>query len=314
MNKPFTQQNTAGAMTKKSFNPSPSTLALAVLLMISSASGAGTPIDRTVAIDPLGTVDVSNVAGSVTVTGWERNEVAISGTLGKGVERLDVNTDGKATRITVVLPSNAMNVEDTVLKIQVPRKSSLAVNTVSADVTVRDLTASQRLQTVSGDVTTQIAAEAAELRTVSGDIEVTGSGPRGVLEIASVSGDIRAMRVAGEVNVTNVSGDMLLGLGAVSRSRIRTTSGDVTMAAALDPGARVDIEGTSSDIKYVSVGPEGGQFDLATFSGDVISCLGPRAGQTDRSGRGSSLQFSHGRASARVRIKSLSGDINVCDK
>lgn len=288
--------------------------ALSGLLIVASVSSAGTPINRTVAADPLGTVDVSNVAGSVTVTGWDRNEIAISGTLGKGVERLDVNSDRNSTRIKVVLPSQARTVEGTVLRIQIPRKSALAVNTVSADVTVSNLSAAQRLQSVSGDVTTQVAAEAAELRTVSGNVEVTGSGPRTVLEIASVSGEIRAMRVAGEVNATNVSGDMVLGLGAVSRSRIRTTSGDVTLAAALDAGARVDIEGTSSNIKYVSVGPEGGQFDLATFSGDVSSCFGQRTEQPDQYGTGSSLQFTYGRGSARVRIKSLSGDISVCDK
>ena len=50
-------------------------------------------------------VEISNTAGSVVVTGWDRNEVEITGELGEGTERLDFTKGDKVTRIKVVLPS-----------------------------------------------------------------------------------------------------------------------------------------------------------------------------------------------------------------
>ena len=73
-------------------------------------------------------------AGSVTVTGWDRNEVEITGELGDGTERLDFTKATRLTRIKVVLPERSYNVDDTDLIIKVPVGSVLSINTVSADV------------------------------------------------------------------------------------------------------------------------------------------------------------------------------------
>ena len=63
-----------------------------LLLAASPASHAGTPINKRAAADPTGSVEVSNVSGTVTVTGWDRNEVEVTGELGEGTERLEFTT------------------------------------------------------------------------------------------------------------------------------------------------------------------------------------------------------------------------------
>ncbi len=47
-------------------------------------------IDRKVAADANGEVVISNVSGTIDVRGWDRNEVQVTGHLGRGVERVDV--------------------------------------------------------------------------------------------------------------------------------------------------------------------------------------------------------------------------------
>ena len=78
--------------------------AAAALLAASPAIRAGTPINERAAADPAGSVEVSNVAGTVRVTGWDRNEVEVTGELGDGAEKLEFAVADKVTRIKVILP------------------------------------------------------------------------------------------------------------------------------------------------------------------------------------------------------------------
>jgi DUF4097 and DUF4098 domain-containing protein YvlB len=278
------------------------------------AAFAGTPINKLTAADPTGTVEISNTAGTVTVTGWDRNEVEVTGELGKGTERLDFTTADKITRIKVVLPNRSHNVEDTDLIVKVPATSLVSVNTVSADIGVQGVRGTQRLQSVSGEMRTESSGEDIECRTVSGDVNIAGSGRKGLVSITTVSGDATATRLAGEVNGSTVSGNLTLGVGETSRSRLRSTSGDLTLQGSLAADARLDIESISGDVRLDLVGKTGADFDVASFSGDIRNCFGPQPVRTDEYAPGKEWRHQEGDGSARVRIKTLSGDVSVCRK
>ena len=115
------------------------------LALSASPAWAGSAIDKRGPADPTGSVEVSNVAGTVSVSGWDRNEIEVTGELGDGVERLEFTTTDKVTRIKVVLPDRSYNVEDSDLIIKVPAGSRVSVNTVSADTTVSGVTGAQSL-------------------------------------------------------------------------------------------------------------------------------------------------------------------------
>jgi DUF4097 and DUF4098 domain-containing protein YvlB len=269
-------------------------------------------INKRAPADPAGQVEVSNTAGTVTIRGWDRNEVAVSGELGDGSEKLEFVTSGKLTRIKVVLPSRSYGVDDTDLTIQVPRRSSIAVNTVSADIDVEGVAGAQRLQSVSADVTTQAGSEDVECKTVSGDIEVVGQGSPALLTLTTVSGDATVRKVAGEVNANTVSGNIDLALGLTTRSRLRSTSGDLTMQGKLVDDARLDVESISGDVRIDLGGPIAAEFDVSSFNGEIRNCFGPKSTRTDEYAPGRELRFREGAGSGRVRIKTLNGDISLC--
>jgi DUF4097 and DUF4098 domain-containing protein YvlB len=288
--------------------------ALALLLgsLPGLAAADGTPINKRTAADPAGTVEVSNVAGSVTVTGWNRNEVEVTGELGEGTEQLEFTKAEKLTRVKVIVPKRSYNVDDTDLVIKVPSGSAVSINTVSADIVVQGVRGSQRLQAVSGDLRTQASGEDVECRTVSGDVTVHGSGKKGLVSITTVSGDATATKVAGEVNGNTVSGSFNLGAGEVTRSRLRSTSGDLGLTGQLAPDARLDVESISGDVRLDFVDGGLGQFDISTFNGEIRNCFGPKAQRTSEYGPGRELRFQEGAGTGRVRIKTLNGDIGVC--
>jgi DUF4097 and DUF4098 domain-containing protein YvlB len=297
--------------------PSGRTVARSIALLVAIlplAVLAGTPIDKRTTADPAGTVEISNTAGSVVVTGWDRSEVEVTGELGEGTERLDFITSDKITRIKVVLPDRSTNGDDTDLVVKVPAGSQVSINTVSADIGVQAVRGTQRLQSVSGDMRTETSGEDLECRTVSGDVTIAGSGKKGLVSITTVSGNATATRLAGEVNGSTVSGDFTLGVGETSRSRLRSTSGDLTLQGSLAPDARVDIESISGDVRLDLVGKTGADFEVASFSGEIRPCFGPKPVRTDEYAPGKEWRNQEANASARVRIKTLSGDVSVCRK
>jgi len=130
--------------------------------------------DRTVAAEANGSVVISNVSGAVEVRGWDRNEVHVKGELDEDVKRVDVETGGGRTTIKVVLPASTHNGGEAHLTVSVPRNSSVEVSAVSADVTSRGVTGTQRLTSVSGEIDAEIAGDNSAVKTVSGDLRVRG--------------------------------------------------------------------------------------------------------------------------------------------
>jgi DUF4097 and DUF4098 domain-containing protein YvlB len=285
---------------------------LAALVAAPAAAFAGTPVSERAAADPAGQVEISNTAGTVSVSAWARGEVEVTGELGKGAERLEFSTAGKLTRIKVILPKGSSRVDGSDLVVKVPAGSSLAVNTISADVAAQGVRGAQRLQSISGNLSTEAGSEDVECRTVSGDVRVAGTGQRGMLTVTTVSGDATVTRVAGEVNGNTVSGNLTIAMGETARSRLRSTSGDLALRGRLAPDARLDIESISGEVRLDLEGPLAAEFDVSTFNGDIRNCFGPQPVRTSEYAPGRELRFREGAGGPRVRIKTLNGDISLC--
>src|SRR5262245_40713770 len=98
----------------------------ALLLGASAASNAAdSTFDRTLPADPRGSVEISNVAGKVTVIGWDKPEVAVHAVLGEGVTRVDVNQSKGRTVVKVVLPRMSSHDGDADLSVRVPNQSEV---------------------------------------------------------------------------------------------------------------------------------------------------------------------------------------------
>src|SRR5687767_7813911 len=133
------------------------------LALLASAAAFGDDdreFEKRVAAEPNGVVEVSNVSGTVNIRGWDRAEVQVQAVMEEDVERIDVITEGKRTRVKVVLPrsSNRDIDGEAYLDIHVPHGSELDVSTVSAEIESNGITGRQRLKSVSGNVGADLAA------------------------------------------------------------------------------------------------------------------------------------------------------------
>jgi hypothetical protein len=256
-----------------------------------------------------GTVEVDNVAGRVEVTGWDRPEVEVTGTIGDRVDRVDLITSDKHTTVRVVLPQNSYSRGDdsAALMVHIPSKSLLIASVVSADLSTHGLLGEQQLRTVSGDIDGELAQEA-QVHSVSGSVKLAASA--GPLEVHSVSGDITVNGATGEVRVGTVSGSATLVLGSVTRAHFETVSGAVTVSGSLAPGAELEARSVSGSLRFTLNGAA--DYDLESFSGSINNCFGPKA-QRPEHGPGSHLSFHEGDGGGRVRLGSQSGSIHLCN-
>ena len=274
-------------------------------------AAAGTVVDERKAADPNGEVEISNVSGSVNVQGWGRDEIEVTGELGRNVERLDFIRDGDHTLIKVIYPNRGSS-SGSDLEISVPLNSSLVITGVSADVGVRKVQGAQRIATVSGDLDIEVAGEDLEAKTVSGDLTVLGQNSPAVVTVTTVSGDATLSKVAGEVMVTSVSGDLGLSAKSLNRARLKTTNGDIEASAELMPDGNVDIDTINGDVELAFNRPDDFELDIETLNGDIENCLGIDSVRKSRYGPGRYLRHSVGDGSRQVRIETLNGDVEVC--
>ncbi|HUQ10418.1 MAG TPA: DUF4097 family beta strand repeat-containing protein [Steroidobacteraceae bacterium] len=292
-------------------------------LLIACALPAGAPmtamadsdsVDRKVAAEANGEVVITNVSGTVDVRGWDRNEVQVTGTLGSGVERVDVDSSGGRTVVKVVLPHRGAHDGDADIEVQVPKNSSIDVSAVSADVSSRGVLGAQRLKSVSGEVTADISGNDSNVSSVSGDVTVRGVGKPDSLRVSSVSGSLDVTNFGGKLEVVTVSGDARVSASEATEIRGRTTSGNLELRGKLSKDARVDVEGVSGDLLLHLAAPGPLGLELESFSGDIEGCLAKGVERVSKYGPGVRLSQRNVENGPRIRAKTLSGDIDVCDK
>jgi DUF4097 and DUF4098 domain-containing protein YvlB len=282
------------------------------LAFLFTAPVAAEDVDRTLDAAPDGTVEISNIAGSVTVEGWSRNEVQVKGTLGRNVEELIFERDGDRVTIKVKVPKRGGRGIDSDLQISVPRGSSLDIATVSADIDVTDVLGEQALEAVSGDINTEAFKSDLRAGTVSGDVYVKGDAKDTETRGTTVSGDVTLKNMAGQVAAESVSGDVIIDGGSFDRAEFSTVNGDIGFEAELRKDGRLSAETVNGEVGLQFEGEVSGRFDVDTFNGDIDNCFGPKPERTSKYAPGQELSFQEGNGDARINVSTMNGDISIC--
>jgi DUF4097 and DUF4098 domain-containing protein YvlB len=288
--------------------------ALLTLLAGTAASASNNRIfDRQVAVQPRGIVEISNVSGEIEVTGWDRSEVSVHAELEGGVEGVEVSSEGGHTSIEVTQPHASSHGSEARLLVKIPKDSELDISAVSADVTTGEVLGIQRLSSVSGDVTAELAGADVELKTVSGNVRLKGHGQGARLRVSTVSGDVHLEHGGGDLEARTVNGTLVASLDGAHSLRAHTTSGDLRAEGTLARGATVEASSVSGNLT-VRAGVDGGYaYEVSSFSGDISDCFNASPEHT-KYGPGSRLAGTRGDGAGRIRLKTMSGNVQLCDR
>ncbi len=270
---------------------------------------AQTLIDEVRPAAPNVVVEVSNVKGSVDVSAWDKPNVEVTGTLGKGSERLEVDGSDKHLSVKVILPSKSKNVKDTDLRLRVPKDATVYVTCVSAGITVDGVAGDLALKTVSGSVRTSGVSGSVEAETVSGGVTVEGNCSG--VEAKAVSGSIKIRTARDRVEASTVSGSIAVEGESIERLECEAVSGGIKYRGGVAPNGNVDVKTHSGSISLSLPATTEARFELSSFSGDIRSDLGDAEVYRPKYGPGCSLDFVTGSGSARIEAHVFSGGITV---
>ena len=280
---------------------------------------------ETLPLDPGGQLDLSNIAGDITVTGGSGREVVLEVTKRAGrrnnqsaLADVQVDIDARSSRIEVRTryPRNNRRARISVsYDVTVPRDARVALRSVSGDIVLTDVDGEVRVETVSGEVEIQRADQLATAKSVSGDVQLREISTDGLLEASTVNGDLEARHVSGRrLSLQTVSGDLELAGMVFGRTDIETVSGDVDYAGDLAADGRYSFNAHSGDVRLVLSDEVGFELEASSFSGSVRSDLpvvldGLNANNNERRSRNVVGTFGDG--SALLEISTFSGDIVI---
>jgi putative adhesin len=253
-----------------------------------------------------GVVQIESPAGSIRVIGWDRSEVAVSGTLGSGATGLDLSGDKRHTRVEVESDGNPHGVSSD-LEVRVPAGSEVSIESFGASISVSDVKGMVTAETVNGDIQIGEAPREVQAESVNGGVTVAARGGR--VHAESVNGPVSVRGAGGEVDASTVNGPLNVTGGPFERARLETVNGRVLFEAGLTARGTLEVETVSGAVELALPGTTSADFSVVTFSGDVRNELGPPARATSEHTTEKELTFSTGGGGANVSVETLSGSI-----
>jgi DUF4097 and DUF4098 domain-containing protein YvlB len=284
------------------------TAVLTTTVLIAASARAQTRVEQSRPASADGTVDIENMSGSVKVVGWDKNEVAVRGTLGRRAEGLEFSGTSARTHIEVETQGPPHGVRSD-LEISVPAGSRVKVEGFDANITVTGVTGAVYAETVNGSITQSGAAKEVELQSVNGSVEVTKAGGR--IRAESVNGAVTVREVSGEVEASTVNGELTVTGSTFERAHLEAVSGSIRFEGDLGKRAILEAETVSGSVELALPASVGADFEISTFSGDIENELGPAAPRKGRHSPEKELSFTAGSGGAKVTVQTLSGGIHL---
>lgn len=217
-------------------------------------------IERSVEADSAVTVALCVRSGSITVRGWDKNQVLARSS---DVTELELkrgdgpNESGPATKLTVLMVERTDAHRATNdcqafgdVELMVPRGASVHVQTGDGEINISEV-ASVYAKSQTGTIEIERASQSVEAVSFSSDVSVKDSTGR--ISLKSVGGDLRAtgLRPAdGDdcFDASTISGD--IEFEGVSHSLIsaRTVNGEVHFAGPLAHAGQYTFNTTTGDV------------------------------------------------------------------
>ena len=276
---------------------------LAGVLLAPAPTLADEPVQETRPAKPDGSVEVRTVSGHVHVRGWDKDELQVRGEVDG---RIRITGDPERLVVRAVDGDDDDDGGHARLEVRVPRGCRVEVGTVSAEVVARDLTGPLEVRSVSGDIEVRGDPKTLRTKTLSGRVTLAGSKRR--TETKTVSGDVTLRGAGGEVRISTVSGDIEVDGKTFQQGRVASVSGDITFSGGLAADGELELKSHSGSVELRVPAGLSAELRLSTFSGSIDNEL---AGQAGAETRGDKVRHRLGTGTARVSVRSFSGEIRL---
>ncbi|HEX6650538.1 MAG TPA: DUF4097 family beta strand repeat-containing protein [Pyrinomonadaceae bacterium] len=244
--------------------------AAALLLSLAGSTAAhdektdpksGGKIERLLAVDAQAVVTLCVASGTLTVRGWDKNEVRVSSVDAAQIDfrRIDKVKDKDSskppTRVDVMVLNSGSNPKldcQAVASVQmdVPTGATVQVQTRDGDITISGV-AGAYAGSQNGDIEIARATKLVEAGSVGGSIALRDSSGR--VNLSSAGGGVEAVNVRPATEddtfeVGTVSGDIQLERVSIPKVIAKTVNGTLTMTGPLAKSGSYGFTNMAGDI------------------------------------------------------------------
>lgn len=218
-----------------------------------------------------GAVKVYGDAGSIRIIGWDRDSVAVSGTVAN-VAKFFAGGDRNGVKMGIETTTGASKPSD--LVVHVPARARVWVRSASSNVDVSTFSGALDVSTVGGTVHIQSTPTELRAESMNGTLDITASPA--YLRLKSATGAIMWNGSSDDVGIVTVSGRVVVTAGSVHRARVETIDGDVRFGAAFTAKSTLEIDTHSGN---VSLGITKGSNAALEISARGCDLFGVKQGQ-----------------------------------
>jgi hypothetical protein len=245
-------------------------------------------------------ISLSNLKGHVLVRGWDKAEVHLVYTVAS--PRVEVDSDISPS----TGPADKVRLETHLLDSTLPADDRVADYTLDVP-----LGASLEIRNPQGKIIVQGMQADASVQSVGADISIRDYSGR--LLVHTVVGDIEIIRPTGSVEAYSITGNLHFVSPSTSRLHGSTTSGSILFEGDFMERGDYILSAYSGDLTVVC--PSAASFELTakTLKGKVINTLPMTRRHESASSLGSanSLLGTHNTGRANVELTSFSGNIHI---
>jgi hypothetical protein len=247
-------------------------------------------------------------SGTLRVTGWSKDSVAVSGYLDPSLGRFFIGGTGDGMKLGIETPETDA-VGTAVLDVSVPRAARVWIKTANADVEVNAVSGTVDVFTVSGHTRVAGSPSVVTAESLDGNIELAVESPSA--RARTGSGTIVLRGVIREASASSVSGPLFIGMeGPISRARFETVSGEIAFKGELDPDGVLEAESHSGNIELRLPERLGATYSLVGYGGQLSTEFqgippAPRKGE---------WRFTVGSGQATVTVRTFKGRVELKKK
>jgi len=286
----------------------------------------------TIRVGPSGLLDLSNLAGRITVIAGGGEEIQI-----EAVKRVRNASAARArdlfSRVTIDVseqpgrlvvqtiydrplgPRGSISVD---YSVRVPRDTRVELKSWQGDIDLQEVRGETRVESVSGRILVLNVSNLALARTVSGSIDLKGVAGTHDTTISTISGDLQVQNLkTPRLEVSSISGKVDLLSLECERLKVGTVSGHVQFGGTLARNGRYDLQSHHGNLR-LAVSTTGFDVDASTFRGaidtqfPIVRPKGQKPGRLTRPDRALRGVFEKG--GAIVGIHTFDGNITIARK
>lgn len=282
------------------------TLLFATLAALAPAAGhAQRPARQAQPAAASGAIRIVNPAGSVTVTGWDRDSIAVE-SAGPGKPELYVSGANAKVGFWGGDEDTAPAVA---LEVRVPAGSRVWVKTVTADVIVRAVGGGVDVSSVSGRIEVRGSPAEAYLESMGG--AVVAEVETRLLRARTAGGDIEVRGRVMDAQVYTVSGRVDVVNKEVERGRFESVDGGIRYRGGVGRASSVEFVTHSGPIDIALPAGIDADIRISSFQGEVDNQLGGRMETVGGKLRSREAQLTLGRGGRELIVRTFKGAVTL---